>query len=168
MKTTPDFSQAEFCNLVIPMLRTQGVFFKKKKTVLARRATPGEQVATVTADGLETTNQAQEGDYLLQNQTLAREQYLLSEKKFEKKYEQVATHDDGWNEYQTTDHICAVEVTDDFLQALDLPAEWHFEAAWGEPMVAKKGDFLASPADLSEVYRIARQEFFETYSEVRE
>jgi len=32
-------------------------------------------------------------------------------------------------------------------------------------MVVKKGDFLVSPLDYSEVYRIAKKEFFETYNE---
>lgn len=37
-------------------------------------------------------------------------------------------------------------------------------AAWGETQPVKVGDFLASPDETySEVYRIARKEFFETY-----
>ena len=32
-------------------------------------------------------------------------------------------------------------------------------------MIVKKGDFLVSPLDYSEVYRIANKEFFETYKQ---
>jgi hypothetical protein len=40
-----------------------------------------------------------------------------------------------------------------------------FLAAWNRYMVLKPGDFIVSPLpNLNEVYRIAEQEFYETYS----
>jgi hypothetical protein len=50
------------------------------------------------------------------------------------------------------------------LKTLGLPDDFHFVATWGEPMRVRAGDFLASPTELNEVYRIARAEFFETYA----
>jgi hypothetical protein len=39
-----------------------------------------------------------------------------------------------------------------------------FVASWGRNMVLKTGDMIVSPCpNFSEVYRIARQEFDETY-----
>ena len=40
-------------------------------------------------------------------------------------------------------------------------------ANWGEKMVVRKNDYLVSPLDNSEVYRIARKEFFETYKKLK-
>ena len=40
-------------------------------------------------------------------------------------------------------------------------------APWGEKMIVKVGDYLVSPLNYSEVYRIAEKEFFETYRETK-
>ena len=54
-------------------------------------------------------------------------------------------------------------MTKELLDQVGIDEEYYFIAAWGEEMVTKKDDYLACPLDHSEVYRIARKEFFETY-----
>ncbi|MGI9159164.1 MAG: hypothetical protein ACR2K1_05360, partial [Saprospiraceae bacterium] len=104
------------------------------------------------------------GDYIVRNTTEAGEQYLLDAEKFEKKYSPRAQPDaNGWQMYEPNSVIFAIELSPELLQRLQWPPEFHFIARWGEEMIAKTGDFLALPEDGSEVYRIARKEFFETY-----
>jgi hypothetical protein len=164
-RQTP-FPQAEMLAALLPMLNSAGRRYRKCRNILAKHAQGGEKIATVTADGLETTNTAQKGDYIIQNTTDAGEQYILAAEKFEKKYSPIsAPNDDGWQTYRPNSVITALELTAETLLQLQWPPEFHFTARWGEAMIAKTGDFLALPADHSEVYRIARKEFFETYEE---
>ena len=157
------FTQAEFLNKLLPLLQSKGRVFQKNKNVLARRAQAGELIATHTADGLETINTAGEGDFIVRNQTAAGEEYVVPAHKFAQRYELYRTTGGEWLEYVSKGRIVAIEITSELLQTLDLPLEFHFEALWKEDMVARAGDFLASPSDFSEIYRIARKEFFETY-----
>lgn len=133
--------------------------------VLAKKAEGGEVVETVTGDGWETTNEAEPGDYIVQNQTEAGEQYVVPEEDFFKKYELVDEYQPGgFSEYHPIGKIIALELTPKRLERLGLPREFVFSTDWGEDMVAKAGDFLGGPTDFSEVYRLARKEFFETYT----
>ena len=70
---------------------------------------------------------------------------------------------DGFSEYVAKGKIVAVEMSSALLERLGLKQEFQFMAPWDEEMVVKENDFLVSPQDFSEVYRIARKEFFETY-----
>ncbi|MFN0014768.1 MAG: hypothetical protein ACKVU2_09500 [Saprospiraceae bacterium] len=158
------YAQIELLEKMRPVLQQEGVIFQKKKNVYARPALVGEAVQTVTKDGIETENLAEEGDYVVRNQTDAGEAYLVPANKFSSKYAPLRMLDDGWAEYTAVGRIVAVELTQQRLEALDLPAEFEFVAAWGAAMVAKAGDFLGGPEDFSEVYRLARKEFFETYA----
>ena len=148
-----------------PLLQGNGVVYRKKKNVFARRAHAGELIQTQTADGLETVNTAGEGDYIVRNQTNAREEYIVPAYKFIRKYKHLWPTDAQWAEYEPLGHIVAVELTPQRLETLTLPAEFEFTAPWGAPMTAKTGDFIGCPPDYSEVYRLARTEFFETYIE---
>lgn len=156
-------TQKEILARIGPLLEREGKRYQKQKNVFARRARKGEVIATQTGDGLETTNEAGEEDYIVRNQTDAGEEYIVPAHKFRQKYTQRRAIDEAWHEYQSQGRILAVELTPERLTELDLPEEFAFLASWDEPMAAKAGDFLASPEDLSEVYRIARKEFFETY-----
>lgn len=158
-----DYSQTEILNLLLPVLKSDAKPYRKKKNVYAKRLTREEAVATYTADGLETTNEGHQGDYVVRNQTNAQEQYVLTPEKFEDRYQWIGHAEDGFEEYQAVGQIIAVELSAEHCAALGLAEEWTFEAAWGGDMVAKTGDYLAAPMHLKEVYRIARQEFFETY-----
>ncbi len=156
--------QKEMIEKVVPLMKTHGIFYKKCKSVFARRAKVGETIATRTKDGLETTNTAVEGDYIVKNQTEAEESYIMSRQKFSDRY---IIHQEGsqdFVEYQPKGRIIGLELTDAVLKKLGLPAEFHFEASWGSAMIARKNDYLACPPGFGEVYRIARKEFFETYA----
>lgn len=160
--------QQELLEKTRPLLEREGVVFQKKKNVFARPAIPGETVHTTTADGLETSNQANHGDIVVRNQTEAQEAYVMPADKFAARYMPLSRTDGDWLEHQPTGRIRAVELTPERLALLGLPALFDFAAPWGSPMVAKVGDYLGGPEDLSEVYRIARKEFFETYMPLEE
>ncbi len=158
-------TQSDLLAALRPLLDAGGAYrYRKCRNILAKRAQAGEKIATITADGLETVNTAQAGDYIVRNTTEAGEQYLLDAEKFEKKYSPHTQPDEnGWQMYEPNSVIFAIELRPELLQSLQWPPEFHFLARWGEDMIAKTGDFLALPEDCSEVYRIARKEFFETY-----
>ena len=92
--------------------------------------------------------------------------YIVSPKKFRERYVFLREVEDGFSEYRATGKIMALELTPQILRQLKLTDPFHFEAPWGEKMIAKTGDYLATPPDRSEVYRIARKEFWETYEAV--
>ncbi len=165
-KLTPlsAITQQTLLQKVRPLLEQHGRTYQKIGRVLARPAQAGEVIHTITADGLETTNTAKPGDWLVQNPTHAAEQYLVPSDAFEQRYQYLRPASNDWAEYQAIGRIRALPLTDQWLQALQLPEAFEFIAAWGSPMKAQKGDFLASPEDFSEVYRIAQAEFWETYA----
>lgn len=159
-------TQREILDLLRPLLKTEGALFQKNKKVFARPAQNGEVIYTQTDDGLETSNTAQAGDFIVRNQTKAREEYIVPAYKFTKKYAPLRQVDHDWSEYQSLGKIIVVELTSKRLEELGLPEEFEFIAPWGEPMQAKAGDFLGGPTDFSEIYRLARKEFFETYEQI--
>lgn len=164
MKSVPiAISQTDLLQRVLPLMAQSGQRYGKHKQVWAKPAPPNAQVTTYTTDGAETMNTAQVGDFLVKNSTTAQEQYLVSAASFSVRYMWQATGEAGWDVYAAIGQIQALELTNATLSALQLPAQFHFEARWGAAMKAVQGDFLATPLDGSEVYRIARQEFFETY-----
>ena len=157
------YTQTEILDLLRPALEIEGLVFQKNQNVFARPARPGEVIQTQTGDGLETTNKAGENDFIVRNQTVAGEEYIVPAHKFKQKYTSLGPLDDQWTEYESIGQIVALELTPDRVAALGLPDEFQFIAPWGEPMTAKTGDFIGGPTNFSEVYRIARKEFFETY-----
>lgn len=157
------FTQEAFKATMIPKLKKEGKVYKKYRTVLARKAIPGEKVVTITSDGIETVNIAKEGDYVVKNQTDAEEMYIMDAQKFEKRYDFIKTAEDGFSLYSPIGKIVGIELDDKLIKELRHGNEFRFIAPWGEEMVAKKGDYLVSPLEYDEVYRIARKEFFETY-----
>ena len=109
--------------------------------------TPHE-VVTITADGKETTNTAEVGDYVVINPT--GERYVVKPAKFHSRYEVIEE-----NLATCTGSCWGIKWEGD---------QFEFEATWGEAMVCKDGDMLVSPnPELTEVYRIARAEFEATY-----
>ena len=66
--------------------------------------------------------------------------------------------------YQAIGKIKAIKLTKKLWQTLNLPdKQFYFIPPWGGSMVVKLYDYLVCPLDYSEVYRIARKEFWETY-----
>ena len=157
------YSQKELVEIMKPVFESDGKVYKKVKKVFAKKATAGEAVQTITDDGLETTNTAKEGDFIIKNQTEAGERYIVPGEKFDKLYDFSEEGPEGYSVYSAKGKIIGVEVNDALIESLNLDEEFYFIAKWNEKMIVKKGDYLASPLDYSEVYRIARKEFFETY-----
>lgn len=156
-------SQQDMISLLQPKLEKASIY-EKFTRVYAKEAVGGEKIATITKDGVETENTAAAKDMIVKNQTEAKEMYILKPDKFAKRYKRIGEAKDGFKEYQAIGEIKAIEVTSDLLKEANIPAkEFYFLAAWKEKMIVKEGDYLVSPLDYSEVYRIAKKEFFETY-----
>lgn len=159
-------NQQEMCALFIPLLQSRGSEYKKFRPIRAKAALDGERIETRTSDGLETINTAEAGDMIVQNTTRAGEAYVMSADKFAERYVpalEESTDNEGFALYHPVGRILALCIDEALLQELQLPQEFHFTASWGSSMAAKAGDYLACPPDGSSVYRIAREEFFETY-----
>jgi hypothetical protein len=157
------YTQKEIIATMLPILKSEGNIFKKIKKVFAREAAEGEAIQTITGDGLETTNTAKAGDFIIKNQTDAGEMYIIGAEKFHDRYDFLEEGADGFSVYSAKGKVVGVEMNEDLLKQLNLADEFYLVAPWEEEMVVKKDDYLVSPLDYSEVYRIARKEFFETY-----
>lgn len=159
-------SQAEMQQIFLPKLLSDGSKFKKFRNVFARPAVAGEKIETFTSDGKETECVAQEGDYVIQSQTEAREEYLLSKEKFQKRYVRANNlpFKDGFSEHVWCDYkpIGTVVAIEFHPFEAEMSDPLYFEAPWLESMVLKKGDMIATQ-DGKEIYRIARKEFEQTY-----
>ncbi len=143
-------SQEEAIAKFMPEIESNGTDFEKFTQIKARPARPGEMIETVTADGKETMNQAQQGDFVVSNLGGSGEEYILSGDKLAKRYKEV-----GDGIYQATGECRGVVYSG---------PETSFQASWGQPMVLKPGDMIVTPLpQKGEVYRIARQEFESTY-----
>ena len=141
-----------------PEISQHGKIYKKYGLIYAYKADVNEFIETWTQDGLETTNYAKEGDFVVQNlQTEFQEKYIVSEDMFFKRYKFFYYTDDG-----------AVYIPTGKVKAtVYFGEDMHFVAKWGRLMVLKHGDYIVTPLpNEDEVYRIARQEFFETYEEI--
>ena len=160
------FSQEELLERMKPLLRDGGTY-EKFKEIDAREAKEGEVIETITSDGLETKNTAEQGDYIVRNTTGAQEMYIVKRDKFSKRYEYKEDLDGEWKVYKATGRIKGVRVDEKIIKQLETEDEFYFMAPWGEKMVVKSGDYLVAPMNYSEVYRVAEKEFFETYREVR-
>lgn len=163
MTKTEPISQEELIRMVAPLFRKAAVRARKTTTVLIRPANPGERIDTITSDGLETMNTANSGDFIVQNRTKATEQYILSQAQIELRYQRTGQYENGWEEMRPTSETQVLELTDERLLELGVTAPFYFMARWNEAMIAKQNDYLAAPTDFSEIYRIAREAFDETY-----
>ncbi len=161
-------SQKEILEYFLPLMESQGKRFKKRSLVRAKKAEPGLHVITLTSDGFETQNTADKGDWLVENQTSAKERYLIKSETFEKKYTLMHSLGNGWGCYRPKGEIYAIEVTLADLERFGAKGELEFEAPWKETIVVKAGDFLVAPLEKNEIYRIALKEFGETYEEIKE
>lgn len=162
-------TQKEMLELLVPILKNKGKDYKKDKKIIARRGIKGEQIVTITSDGKETENTvSDDNSFIVQNQTDAKEEYIVLGENFEKKYDYLGEDVAGNKIYLAKGKIKAIKLTEALWKALDLPAkEFYYEPAWGGNMVVKLHDYLACPLDYSEVYRIARKEFWETYKIIK-
>ena len=147
-------SQEEAIAKFMPMIESNGTDYEKFTQIKARIARPGEMIETITADGKETMNQAQQGDFVVSNLGGSGEEYILSGDKLAKRYKEV-----GDGIYQATGECRGVVYSG---------PETSFQASWGQPMVLKTGDMIVTPLpQKGEVYRIAKQEFESTYRPIK-
>jgi len=162
--TNPDIiSQEQMLVIAVLLMQDQGKTFRKFTKVWAKRATGGEKITTITSDGVETYNQAAAGDYIVKNQTRAEELYVLKANKFHQRYEYQKDAADGFTQYHPLGKVIAIQMTQIVLTSQKLEKQFLFMAPWGHPQICKQDDFLVCPPDYHEVYRIAKQEFMETY-----
>lgn len=138
--------------------------YEKYKIIYARKAIVGEEIKTYTSDGLETKNIAAVGDFVVKNTTNAQEMYILTKEKFNKRYKFSKKLDNTWDIYKPIGTIKAVLADNSLLKSLKINEnEFYIVTSWDEKMIVKNGDYLVSPMEYNEVYRIANKEFFETY-----
>ncbi len=136
-------TQEEAYSYFFPEIRDNGQEYYKTCLIYAYPATLNQYIETWTADGLETTNYAKEGDFVVRNlQTECQEEYIVP-----------------WG---------AVYIPQGKIIACRYyGSEVEFVAKWGRLMSLKPGDYIVSPSpNYTEVYRIASQEFFETYEKL--
>lgn len=160
-------SQQEMLDHFIPRMEQEGKRYKKKSLIKAKKAQPGLVVITKTSDGVETRNTAQKGDWLVENQTSAEEQYLIKPDTFEKKYDLMHALGDGWGCYRPKGEIYAMKVTSSDIDTLGAKDTLQFQAPWKESIHIKPGDYLVISLDKTEIYRIAQKEFQQTYEELK-
>jgi len=159
-------TQRDLIDLMMPMFRSTGKRFHKFKRIRARNAVVGERIDSLTSLGFETSNTAESGDYVVQNQTDAMEQYLVSKQVFERKYALQTEEDGGWAVYQSSSSSTVLSLTVDanVLTLLGKSDAFFIEAPWGGMQKCMKDDVLVALSEPSdEVYRIAQKEFSETY-----
>ncbi len=148
-------NQKEAFELFFPLIQSYGKEYYKISLVYAEMALPGDYVETWTSDGLETTNYAKHGDFIVQNiQTEYQEKYIVSHEMFFKRYKFFYYHDKG-----------AIYMPIGKVKAIIYNGQdCEFIAKWDRNMSLKTGDFIATPLPyMDEVYRIAAKEFFESY-----
>ena len=148
-------NQSEMLEKFLPEIKEKGKDYSKKAIVLVRKAVVGEKVETHTKDGKETTNTATEDNFIVRNPT--GEEYLLKGDLFRSRsHLPYGVRDGEWESYKANGSCRAIVWEYDQME---------FIASWGQPMVIKRGDMLASPLpQMDEIYRIALDEFQQTYS----
>ena len=168
MNTTP-MTQSEMMNAFGPAVAYAGKIYAKKTKVFARPAVEGEVVVTITSDGKETQNTAKAGDFVVENQTAAKEQYIVAGSTFQKRYmplTETTPSATGFSEYKAVGKCLGIVYKGTVnTENLSLESkEIMFISSWKEEMVLKPGDMLVAPLpDTESLYRIAAKEFAETY-----
>jgi len=155
-------------NLSVLLLET-GRDFKKFQTVKARPARDGEKIVSTVKSGRETVNTAGAGDYVVENQTGAKEQYIVSGEKFMQRYSEDRKLDGEWSVYAPLGQVKGLEVDRSILNIFQQEGSFYITASWGEAQKVDEGDMLVTTLPLTdelEIYRIARTEFSETYEAV--
>jgi hypothetical protein len=148
-------TQQQMLEVFLPQIEQISHIYGKFSLVLARPALLDEYIETWTADGLETRNYAKNGDFVVKNlQTEFQEEYIVSSSAIYKRYKLFYFTENG-----------AVLIPKGKIKGIVHSGEdFEFIAKWGQLMIVKTGDYLVCPfPECDEIYRIARQEFYETY-----
>ena len=149
---------------ILPLLDAEERIYEKFQEVRARPAEEGERIISTTSSGEETINIAKRDDMVVQNQTEAREEYLVGRKKFKQRYAGLSRFDEQWILYKPLGEVRGLEIVPAIMSLLNVDTEFYIDAPWNERQFACEGDYLVSPyPDSDEVYRIGRPEFEQTY-----
>ena len=132
--TTAKLSQQEMLSHFESYFKSEGKAYQKTKAILVRKAIEGEVIITNTSDGAETQNTAKKDDHVIKNQTAAGEEYIISKKKLQERYELLEHKDDKYSIYKPTGTITALELSDKMFEERNLGTEFWFMASWGEKM----------------------------------
>lgn len=165
-KSDISIEQKDLVRGLKPVLLDTGSDFKKFQIVKARAAKDGEEIVSVVESGRETVNIARSGDYVVENQTGAKELYIVSGAKFEQRYAEEKRLDDGWSVYKPLGRVKGIEVDRTVLNLFQQQGSFYISAPWGEAQYVEEGDMLVTTLPLQdpiEIYRIARKEFSQTY-----
>jgi hypothetical protein len=165
-KSDISIDQSNLVNNLKSLLLESGMVYKKHRVIRARAAKAGEEMVTLVESGRETVNVANPGDYVVENQTEAKELYIVSGSKFEQRYTEERKLDDGWVLYKPLGRVKAIEVNRTVLNLLHQQGSFFISSPWDEAQYVEEGDMLATTLPLQdkiEIYRIARKEFSETY-----
>ena len=151
------------------LLLETGRDYKKFQTVKARVAKEGEKIVSNVESGRETVNTARAGDYVVENQTGAKEQYIVSGAKLKQRYSEDRKLDGDWILYNPLGQVKGIEVDRSVLNIFQQEDSFYITASWGEAQKVDEGDMLVTTLPLTEefeIYRIARREFSETYQAI--
>lgn len=126
----------------------------KKAGIFSYEISGTEQNVITSIEGIiETTNTAYPGDFILTGQ--AGEKYVLKAETFAKRYKAL---DDK-----------TAQATGECWGYVWHREPMSFQSPWGEDMIIETGDMLVSPdKEVSQVYRIEKGVFENTYAEVFE
>lgn len=160
--------QKELVNDYLKTIVAKNHVYQKVKEVFAEEAIGGEHIVTITSSGYETKNTAKKGDYIVTNQTESQEKYIISKTAFKRDYKRTKT---SKNSYIKTSTIYALEFTKENFPELfekinkESPSNsaLYIETSWKESQVVRENDYLACDQKQTEIYRIDRKEFNETY-----
>jgi hypothetical protein len=165
-KSDISIEQTDLVQGLKPLLLDTGRDFKKHRIVKARAARDGEEIVSLVESGRETVNIANNGDYVVENQTGAKERYIVPGAKFRQRYVEESQLDDGWCVYKPLGRVKGIEVDRSVLNLFGQQGSFYISAPWGEAQYVEEGDMLVTTLPLRdeiEIYRIARKEFSQTY-----
>jgi len=166
--STIQFTQEQMQSLFFPLLKEKGQLYQKTKNVFARKGIKGEKIISITSKGVETENTVREVDsFVVKNQTTAKEEYIVLSADFHQRYTFLQPSQNGFDEYQSKGKVMALKLTRKLWVNLKLPDKaFYYEPTWKEKAIAMLYDYVVCPPDYSEIYRIGRKEFWETYKKI--
>lgn len=132
---------------------SQAESYEKFSKAQVRLAKSEEKVTTIIDGVVETSNTAKAGDVVVMG--TRGEEYIISEENFRARYQLEAQLSEQYQECKATGKCIAYSYNGPDME---------FTAAWGEKMIVKNGDYLATTdKNVPEVYRIEKKAFHETY-----
>jgi hypothetical protein len=174
-------TQKEALAMLTPALFANGSLYKKFGQVFLKKAVAGERVVTIINGQVETNNTVpDEGVFWISRaDTTAKERLILPDAKRQKLYKNktqgggsVPDEEGFTGPYMPLGRVLAVQATSGLLEK-HFP-DGKFIAPWNSEMVVEKGDFLVAPVppedtgmpmpeNVTEVYRIEKSMFVQTY-----